>query len=562
MSLPIELRKSADSTELTGKVYTDVTGSYWRQGGVRVAITMATLGSVNASYSSGGFVEVDATNQPGVYRFDVPDAALATGADWVVLSLKVSTAFVQNFMFALETKGAADLNDIAATAIVSSGAITTSSGAVSNVTATATVNGLAAGVITATSIASDAITAAKIADGAIDTATFATGTTIPRCTLVDTLTTYTSNTPQTGDSFARIGSNGVGLTAVALTGTQTFNNTGTWTGNLVGTVSTVTTLTNLPSIPSGWLTTSGIAANALDSVWSTSARVLTAGTNIVLPSNGLSSVSAWTVAITGNITGNLSGTVGTVNALAANVISAASIATDAGSELAAAIWDLATSGHTTSGTFGAAMNAAGSSGDPWGTALPGAYGAGTAGKILGDNLNATILSRMATFSYTAPPSELDIAAQVDTTLSASHGAGDWSGVGGGGGGTDFTSTEADNLVLASDRILATPGSGPVTILPGPSSVNQIVGYLYTRDGQGALANSVVIDFQIVNKSAGTDSHNTTTFSVTSSGSTALLSVQLEKYTCYKAKRGSGSWINFETPATGSSFQLPPILGTP
>lgn len=33
--------------------------------------------------------------------------------------------------------------------------------------------------------------------------------------------------------------------------------------------------------------------------------------------------------------------------------------------------------------------------DPWGTALPGAYGAGTAGNILGNNLNATVSSRLA-----------------------------------------------------------------------------------------------------------------------------------------------------------------------
>ncbi len=33
--------------------------------------------------------------------------------------------------------------------------------------------------------------------------------------------------------------------------------------------------------------------------------------------------------------------------------------------------------------------------DPWATALPGAYGAGTAGNILGNNLNATVSSRLA-----------------------------------------------------------------------------------------------------------------------------------------------------------------------
>ena len=35
---------------------------------------------------------------------------------------------------------------------------------------------------------------------------------IPEVTLVDTLTTYTGNTPQTGDAYARIGANGGGLT--------------------------------------------------------------------------------------------------------------------------------------------------------------------------------------------------------------------------------------------------------------------------------------------------------------------------------------------------------------
>jgi hypothetical protein len=64
------------------------------------------------------------------------------------------------------------------------------------------------------------------------------------------------------------------------------------------------------------------------------------------------------------------------------------------------IWDEPTSGHTTAGTTGKALTDAGSAGDPWATALPGAYGAGTAGKIVGDNINATISSRMAT--YTQP----------------------------------------------------------------------------------------------------------------------------------------------------------------
>jgi hypothetical protein len=66
------------------------------------------------------------------------------------------------------------------------------------------------------------------------------------------------------------------------------------------------------------------------------------------------------------------------------------------------------------------MNAAGSAGDPWGTSLPGAYGAGTAGKIMGDNLNATVSSRLAGASYTAPDNTTisAIAGYVDTEVAA------------------------------------------------------------------------------------------------------------------------------------------------
>jgi hypothetical protein len=99
------------------------------------------------------------------------------------------------------------------------------------------VGSVASGGITAASIAADAITAAKIADGAIDTATFASGTTIPRCTLVDTLNTYTGNTPQTGDSFARIGATGSGLTSLAPSATAL--STVVWTGTLATHIDTI-----------------------------------------------------------------------------------------------------------------------------------------------------------------------------------------------------------------------------------------------------------------------------------------------------------------------------------
>jgi|WetSurMetagenome_2_1015567.scaffolds.fasta_scaffold62023_5 hypothetical protein len=100
VTIPVTLRKTADSTELTGIAYTSVTGSYQRQGAARVAITMATQ-TVTGAFSSGGFIEIDATNQPGLYRFDIPDAALVRGADFVIFSFKVATAFVEHYYFPL-----------------------------------------------------------------------------------------------------------------------------------------------------------------------------------------------------------------------------------------------------------------------------------------------------------------------------------------------------------------------------------------------------------------------------------------------------------------------------
>ncbi len=61
--------------------------------------------------------------------------------------------------------------------------------------------------------------------------------------------------------------------------------------------------------------------------------------------------------------------------------------------IADAVWDELLSGHAISGSAGARLSATSTAPDPWATTLPGAYGAGTAGKILGDNLNATVSSR-------------------------------------------------------------------------------------------------------------------------------------------------------------------------
>jgi len=57
--------------------------------------------------------------------------------------------------------------------------------------------------------------------------------------------------------------------------------------------------------------------------------------------------------------------------------------------IADAVWDETIGDHLAAGSTGAALNAAGSAGDPWTTTLPGSYTGSQAGKILADILTDT-----------------------------------------------------------------------------------------------------------------------------------------------------------------------------
>ena len=74
---------------------------YTRPGSTPVAVTLVTQ-TVTGAYVSGGFCEVDATNCPGLYRFDIPNAALAVGVDQVMVSFHgFSASSTAYFMFQL-----------------------------------------------------------------------------------------------------------------------------------------------------------------------------------------------------------------------------------------------------------------------------------------------------------------------------------------------------------------------------------------------------------------------------------------------------------------------------
>ena len=81
VNLFIQNSSLTNGSGLTGLAYnTAGLTAYYTFAGANAtatAITLATLAAVNSAYSSGGFKEIDATNMPGVYRLDLPNAVIA-----------------------------------------------------------------------------------------------------------------------------------------------------------------------------------------------------------------------------------------------------------------------------------------------------------------------------------------------------------------------------------------------------------------------------------------------------------------------------------------------------
>jgi len=88
----IQDSSSTTGAGLTGLVFNSagLVCYYVRPLAAAVALTLATQ-TVTGAHSDGGFVEVDSTNMPGIYRLDFSDAICATGVDSVVVHLKGAT---------------------------------------------------------------------------------------------------------------------------------------------------------------------------------------------------------------------------------------------------------------------------------------------------------------------------------------------------------------------------------------------------------------------------------------------------------------------------------------
>lgn len=87
--IQVMMRDSLTGMGKTGVLYSAVTGSYCRPGGIRQPVTVIA-GTVGDAYDSGKWAEVDAVNMAGLYQFHVPNAALATGANSVEFAFKAT----------------------------------------------------------------------------------------------------------------------------------------------------------------------------------------------------------------------------------------------------------------------------------------------------------------------------------------------------------------------------------------------------------------------------------------------------------------------------------------
>lgn len=405
---------------------------------------------------------------------------------------------------------------------------TTTTGAATNV---GTVNGLAAGVITATSIAADAITAAKIADGAIDAATFAAGA-------IDA----------TAIAADAIGSSELATTAVNEIRDAILSDSTAFAGANIAAIKTKTD--TIPASPAAVG-----SAMTLTAAYDAAKTASQAGDAMTLTSGERTTLTAviWAALTSGLTTANSIG-----KRLVDFVTTSVYSAPPSAASIATTVRDVNNTSPAAS-SLGAAVNSAASAGDPWATALPGSYGAGTAGKIVGDNINATVSSRLPTSSYTAPPSVGAIATQVDTTLTASHGAGSWQqGSTSGSGAFAVTVTVTDgSAALQNATVRLVEGANAYTTQTNSSGVASFsldaatyaltitkAGYSFTpatitvsASGNFAKAMTAIVI------PAQSDPALTTVYAHTYSQQGAVLSGEAVSFTLVTAPSGTGAVFN-------------------
>lgn len=111
-SVTVTVIDSTDGTPETGVAYNTSGIDLWyrREGAAKTSITEASLSALTDAHSDGGFLHI----ADGVCRLDLPDAAFATGANYVdvggtVTDMIVIGGRVRLVDFDLETAAASEI---------------------------------------------------------------------------------------------------------------------------------------------------------------------------------------------------------------------------------------------------------------------------------------------------------------------------------------------------------------------------------------------------------------------------------------------------------------------
>ena len=115
-------------------------------------------------------------------------------------------------------------------------------------------------------------------------------------------------------------------------------------------------------------------------------------------------------------------------------------------DIASAVWMSLAATYNVPLTMGAKLNSAASSGDPWGTALPGAYPAGSAGYLLGEQIKAAVEAALA-----------------EATIARMHQTNEQN-IFAGSVGNLVTLDDHGNVLDTAD--VTDPSGGPIVIPPG------------------------------------------------------------------------------------------------
>jgi hypothetical protein len=538
---------TADFDSVTGlnhfAIDTSADGTFYSAGSFfNVVITTGTVDSVSVTGAVVGSFTLrknSALKPTTAGRTLDVSAGGEAGLDWANVGSPTTTLALTGTTIATTQK--VDVETIKTNPVVNAGTVTfpttatlasttnITAGTVTTATNVTTVNGLAANVITA---------AATAADFGTEVGTAVWATAARTLTAATNITSTGGSVPITAGGLVSSDVTAISTDTTAANNAESFfDGTGyAGTNNVIPTVTTVTNLTNAPTAGDFTATmktsigtavaasavasvTGNVGGNVVGSVGSVTAGVTVTTNNdktgYALSSAGVQAIwDALTSALTtvGSIgkllVDNINATIssrlasasytapldaaGTRSALglASANLDTQLAALPTASENAAATWDESLAGHLSAGSTGEALNAAGAAGDPWTTSLPGAYGAGSAGYIIGTNLNATVSSRASQTTADAIETDTqDIQSRLPAALT-----------GGGNIKADILAisgdtTAADNCELMFDGTGYAGGTTLLNTFPqalGTTAVAQINATVDTAISDAALATAAAL----------------------------------------------------------------------